>query len=273
MRAEGNLNLRPWLDAGSHVALFVLLLGRLPLSDPTVLHGILGPASFPPWAQALILAHGLLGYIYAYAGLLVLAIVLVLQRRDLSSLNIDTTFPYLFIWATFAFSIGNPGPVGWTAAVLAVFLPLLLLRGAYRVAKMQLGTLWTLLGILVAFSVCLILARRILDSDMIRSAVHWMLIGFPPNVVTEEVVFRGLLWMFLKNLRWADGPIVGLQATVFWLAHAQYLFTDPIGFWVIVPILSLALGVIVWKTRSLTAGTIAHVCMNAGWSLILYAVK
>ncbi len=262
---------RPGIGLVAYAALLVLLVGRLPLTDPTVLHGVLGPASFPPWVQPLVFAHRALQYIYGYAGLLVIAVVLLIRRRDLSGLNIDAAFPFIFIWATFAFSLGNPGPVGWAAAILAVFLLLSLRKDDQRPGKMQPVTLWALFGIAVAFCVCLILVRRILDPGMIRSAIHWMLIDFPPNAVVEEVVFRGLLWMSLRSRGWSDGPILGLQATLFWLAHIQYLFTDPVGFWVIVPILSLALGIITWRTRSLTASTVAHLCMNAGWSLILYA--
>ncbi len=266
------MNLRgPGSGLVSYVALFVLLVGRLPLSDPTVLHGILGPASFPPWTQALILAHDPFGYIYGRAALLVIALVLLFRRRELSRLNIDAAFPYLFIWATLAFALGNPGPLGWAAAILAVFLPLLLRRDDQRLGRMQPAAFWALFGIVVAFCICLIGVRRVLDPGMIRSAIHWMLFDFPPNAVVEEVVFRGLLWMSLRSLGWPDGPILGLQTILFWLVHAQYLFTDPVGFWVIVPLLSLALGIITWRTRSLTASTIAHICMNAGWSLILYA--
>ncbi len=265
---------KPGIGLVSYVALFVLLAGRMPLANAGILHSILGPAALPGWVQGLVIAQDLLSYVYASAGIFILAVVIFLNRRDLSKLNIDGTFLFLFIWAALAFALLYLlWPVGWAAAILAVFTPLMLWRAGNRFGKTGRAALWATAAVLIAFFVCLILVRGILDPPMLQSAAHWMLIDFPPNVVVEEVLFRGLLWMFLRRLGWTDGPVLAVQSVLFWLAHAGYFFSDPVGFWIVVPVLTLVLGIIVWKTRSLTPSTIAHICMNAAWSLFLYAAR
>ena len=86
-------------------------------------------------------------------------------------------------------------------------------------------------------------------------------------VAVEEIVFRGMLWLFLKGLNWSELKIIIFQAILFWLSHAYSTTIDPTFFWIIAPIAGVFLGIIVWRSKSITPSTIAHVLINVLLSL------
>jgi membrane protease YdiL (CAAX protease family) len=47
------------------------------------------------------------------------------------------------------------------------------------------------------------------------------------------------------------------------LAHLYYINTYPISFWVIVPVCSLVLGCLVWRSRTIASSMVAHATINA----------
>jgi membrane protease YdiL (CAAX protease family) len=85
--------------------------------------------------------------------------------------------------------------------------------------------------------------------------------GGLPGIVVEEIMFRGMLWMLLKNLNFSEIKIVILQAILFWISHV-YAFNNLAFFWINAPMISILLGVIVWRSKSITPSTIAHILIN-----------
>lgn len=86
--------------------------------------------------------------------------------------------------------------------------------------------------------------------------------------VSEEPVFRGFLWGYLRKLGWNDIWILFFQAALFTFAHIYALRVFPISFWIIVPVISLVLGLIVWRSRTITSSMAAHGMINATGSII-----
>lgn len=78
--------------------------------------------------------------------------------------------------------------------------------------------------------------------------------------------------MFLKDLGLNESRIFYIQALVFWISHINYLFESPIFFWIILPIVSLTYGYVVYRSKSLTPSTIAHILYNAlaGFSRLIW---
>jgi membrane protease YdiL (CAAX protease family) len=74
----------------------------------------------------------------------------------------------------------------------------------------------------------------------------------------EEPLFRGFLWGLLSQRGWRAGLIWLFQAAVFWLSHIVYIIHFPISFWVIVPLIGLALGLIAWRARDIAPAMLAH---------------
>lgn len=81
--------------------------------------------------------------------------------------------------------------------------------------------------------------------------------------VTEEPLFRGFLWGHLRKAGWNEWGIWLFQALLFALGHIYYLPQMPISFWVIVPVGSLVLGLLAWKSRTIVSSMAAHGFVNA----------
>lgn len=80
--------------------------------------------------------------------------------------------------------------------------------------------------------------------------------------VAEEPLFRGFLWGFLREYNCPDGWIVLIQMALFMLGHSYYLATLPFSFWVVVPVAALLLGLIAWRSRSVSYSMVAHGILN-----------
>ena len=81
--------------------------------------------------------------------------------------------------------------------------------------------------------------------------------------VTEEPLFRGFLWGYLRKAGWKDVWIWLFQTGLFMVAHIYSITQLPISFWIIVPISTLVLGALAWRSKTISASMGAHTMMNA----------
>jgi len=89
-------------------------------------------------------------------------------------------------------------------------------------------------------------------------------------IVFEEVVFRGALWAYLRSLGLSEQTAFYVQAFLFWIAHHRILVLGhQYSFWVAVPCVSILLGLLAWRSKSLTPSTIAHFMFNFMTQLLL----
>lgn len=80
---------------------------------------------------------------------------------------------------------------------------------------------------------------------------------------TEEPLFRGFLWGALRRMGLKDIWILFFQAILFILGHIYYFPKLPYAFFVTLPIGSLLLGGLVWKSRTISTSMAAHSVGNA----------
>ncbi len=80
--------------------------------------------------------------------------------------------------------------------------------------------------------------------------------------VSEEPLFRGFLWGYLRKAGWQEVWIWLFQAGLFMIGHMYYLKNALISFWIIVPIGALVYGWVAWRSRSITASMAAHATLN-----------
>jgi membrane protease YdiL (CAAX protease family) len=79
------------------------------------------------------------------------------------------------------------------------------------------------------------------------------------GIVFEEILFRGVLWMLLIDLKLSPRTTLLVQALLFWVSHYRFLFTGShFAFWVMMPILGLTYGVIVYKSKSVSITSLCH---------------
>jgi membrane protease YdiL (CAAX protease family) len=82
----------------------------------------------------------------------------------------------------------------------------------------------------------------------------------------EELLFRGLLWMFLEKLKLSGLKILFIQALLFWIVHLNTTSRAP--FWVLLPPFGLWLGFLVLRSKSLIPSISTHFVYN----LIAYLI-
>lgn len=82
--------------------------------------------------------------------------------------------------------------------------------------------------------------------------------------VSEEPVFRGFLWGYLRKTGLSDFWTLLVQAALFWVAHFfQAGMGFSAGFFLFIPVVSLVFGLLAWRARSISASMAAHSVVNA----------
>jgi len=87
------------------------------------------------------------------------------------------------------------------------------------------------------------------------------------TVIIEEYTFRSALWGVCRKMNFKEPVILLIQAFVFWISHIHYLGQANYMFWFIIPIISLILGFVVLKYRSITPAVTIHALFN---TVLLY---
>jgi len=239
------------------ILLFLLLLRIIDQYLPVWLFG----ADVPDW------------YGYWYIGTVyILTVVIVgLNRRRLSSLNIDRPFLIALIVGGFLYLFYLPLDIGLPVVVAAGFL-LWAYQENHLVLKNTIdypsGTIH-----LIFISVLLALLPIVLFRPTLKEPVTLQLILasimsiFQEQlalIAFEEVIFRGALWAYLRQLGWKESAVFFAQVFLFWIAHSRFILVEhaAYSFWVTVPLVSLLLGLLAWRAKSLTPSTIAHFLFN-----------
>lgn len=93
----------------------------------------------------------------------------------------------------------------------------------------------------------------LLDHKAVPLWVLWLVIGLAP-ALCEEIFFRGFL--FSAFCDWGKWPAILVSALLFGFAHASIYRLLPTLF------LGLVFGYVVWQTRSVACGIIAHALNN-----------
>lgn len=92
--------------------------------------------------------------------------------------------------------------------------------------------------------------------------INQLIIQIAYVAIYEEAIFRGFLWGYLEKKKWDNKWILVFQGILFWLLHLYYLPNSPIVFWISVPLVGLILGLVAWRSRSITTTIIIHALYN-----------
>jgi membrane protease YdiL (CAAX protease family) len=153
---------------------------------------------------------------------------------------------------------------GWDKSGLAFPNPLGLLFWAIAIGVLVGAVELALLGYPMSFQVdesCRQLRPELVP--ILVQAIPGFIYQLGYAAVTEEPLFRGFLWGYLRKVGWKEVWIWLFQAALFCLGHIYYLDRAPISFWIIVPTGALVMGLVAWRSRSIAASMAAHGCGNA----------
>ncbi len=249
------------LQIFTYMALFVLLTIRILVADPIYNFGQFFGISFSPSGlENLKVIRDLANYLFFGWSFILVGIVIIVNRSDLQSLNIDQAFLMIFGAGSLTYWTYYRWPSGWIALLIPFVLYILYKKREFKFVKMEPAAGRITMIVVFAFLLGLLLKYDSLTIEKILWVGH-LVATEVPLILIEEVIFRALLWEFLINLNWSAPKIVGLQALLFWLSHSYYI-TDSFSFWITVPIASIILGIIAWRSKSITVSLFAHMFFN-----------
>lgn len=229
---------------------------------------------------------------------LLVTILLILERHSLSDFHITP----LAIWMTIVFKpietlyisimakVNPPMAFPKTPSLIIWIIALgtlVCLRGRlFQKGAVQRRDLkWLLLGGFVGLGIVVISAYPLsfeiskLDLRSRNSVLSILMenLGTIPfqigyAAISEEPVFRGFLWGYLRKRGWRDVWIWLFQAGLFSLAHLYYINTAPISFWFIIPLGALVFGWLACRSRSIATSMVAHGVSNGLGYTIGYLV-
>ncbi len=86
--------------------------------------------------------------------------------------------------------------------------------------------------------------------------------------VSEEPLFRGIMMGEMIKRKTPPAVAIGIQGGIFWFSHIYYANTG-LNFWVLHPIISIMLGILAYKGKSITNSMLFHGVGNTLGSLFL----
>lgn len=218
---------------------------------------------------------------------LLTAILIYWESSHLSDYHIDALVLIIIIFfkplnsvilAFWHFSnnpLALPNWPGFILLLIAVGLSVALLKKRKTLPKFSITSLkWFGIGLIVAFLFEVIIAypgSLTLDETQILQmkstlfgsqgiiVLFFYQLGFA--AVSEEPLFRGFLWGFLRQSGWKNVWIWLFQAGLFMLGHLYFLKLSPLSFW-LTPIFALVFGALVWRSKTIASSMAAHALIN-----------
>lgn len=244
------------------IAFFVLLTVRILVADPiSNLERALGISNPPAVAEFLITIRDVNSYLLIRWCYFLVGIVIIVNRDELQSLNIDGGFVFLFVLCGLSYWSYFPWPTGWITLLVPVVLFILNRNRKFKLIVMEPVAARAILIVLIIFFLISMFILGSLNTTKILEINRNLVYG-APFVLMEEIIFRGLLWSFLTNLNLSASKILVLQTFLFGISHINNMVVDPVFFWLLVPLIGLTLGIIVWRSKSMTASFVAHSLIN-----------
>jgi membrane protease YdiL (CAAX protease family) len=256
--------IKPGYQTPVTLLMFLILFAiRIPIADIVVnFLQLFHLPVLPLIADNLNAMQNFTYYLWDRWSFLLATMLIVMNRSRLNAANIDRSFMIVFLIGVGIYCLNFLVPSGWIILSLLILLYVLYKKEGFQLDAASTNFWITVRLTLITFLLFVLVKNGALDYLMANGNLYRS-INRTPFILVEELLFRGILWMFLKNLKLSEWIIVFVQAALFWLFHVYYVFTDPVHFWVTIPIISVALGVMTWYSRSITPALLAHFLYNA----------
>lgn len=226
----------------------------------------------PVWVFGLNTREWYSGIVY-----ILTAAIILLNRHRLAALNIDRPF-------IAALLLGGILYVFYLIQSVGIFVGIAvgLIYWAYQTNQLVFknpvpypkGT-----GLLILLIILLALAPILLFRPTLKIPLNFQIFGTTfleilvvqlAGIVFEEVLFRGVLWAYLRGLGLSEQATFYIQAALFWVSHHEFLsLNHSYSFWVALPIAAILWGLMTWRSKSLTPSTISHFLFNFITQLLL----
>lgn len=210
-------------------------------------------------------------YGYNNIAYLLTSAILWLNRHRLAKINIDRPFVFVLILGGVLSALRTtPNHISLLSGVAAGFIFWAYIKNFFIFSSpvsYPKGTgLLILLSMLLALVPVLSFGLQLIPLLNFKTLIA-VFVGsmqfFLYTIVFEEVIFRGALWSFLRNFGIGEKVAFFVQVLLFWFAHHGSLLRDKeFFFWLIAPCISILLGLLAMRSKSLTPSTIGHFLFN-----------
>ena len=178
----------------------------------------------------------------------------------------------LFLLSPVMAIISNPNDITAIARiVMAIVFATYIIRNRKALNTVKnnpKSVLWNCLFVLASVGVATVLFAYIRGFSGTESTVtiamlaNGIMFQLSFAAAMEEPLFRGFLWGSFRQMGIQNWLVCVIQAALFWLAHIYYYNTG-INFWVVIPIGSLILGLVILKTKSTSYSMATHALINS----------
>lgn len=209
---------------------------------------------------------------------LIISTLIWKNGEELYSFHIDKFFIFIFFLFGSLFRFRGIDNFLTLLFEFLLFLFILIFSVAFIKRKIQIKSFsvinkWNLLAIFSGFLLAflIILLNPLIQYDNTKRFSILLFTGiFLKNLfieiglsaIIEEPIYRGFLWGTLLKRNWPEFKILFFQAFLFWISHISYL-NQPFTFWITAPSISLLLGYLTMKSKSIIPPLITHVIYNA----------
>jgi membrane protease YdiL (CAAX protease family) len=217
-------------------------------------------------------------------------LLIINNRSNLLSYNINKSTIIILIISGFFQSITKFDSLSVILQLLfitdAIWLWVLYRKKRLITQNLRGINIWSIIGVLLLFP--LVFALIYIHGNLPDSSVFSKLLSistpkpstllifnfiyFLCTVGFEETVFRGFLWGYLREFKISEMEILFITSGIFWISHINYL-SHSWTFWIQLPIISLYLGFLAYKSKMSSPSIFAHAFYNTlliGLKGILY---
>jgi membrane protease YdiL (CAAX protease family) len=197
-----------------------------------------------------------------------ISVIMWVNKNSLYKMNIDKNFVFIFIMFGYMYSFLIPLVFGILLGMATTLSVGVFFSSESKYTKNEAGYTSFVLSLAILLTLDFVYfivfqKEKLFLGNM--SVIDVILLANPPFLLAEEFVFRGLLWEFLRDLKFSENKIMYIQAFLFWLCH---LYFAPIVLWILFPLISILLGYLVSRTKSITFSLFLHFLHNF-FSLLL----
>jgi membrane protease YdiL (CAAX protease family) len=205
---------------------------------------------------------------------LVLATLIILERNNLSDFHLDKFTIYIFVFASF-FRV-RTGVVGENISLIIIAIAGMAVAMSifrYKVVAQNTNLQWSVKGIgfglLIAglgIFINLIVPTSqmnvmILQDSLVFTGIKSMFFVFP-DVIMEEILFRGFLWGYLRRENWNSNKIAWFQGVLFWAMHSSRVIVTPVSFFILIPLVTFASTKLLLKSQQTYPSILSHAVIN-----------
>lgn len=208
---------------------------------------------------------------------IVIAMFIWNNRRNLTAYHLDKSSLFIFLVVGALFRAKGVDNLITLALESIIFLCVVIFGVMLLWSKIKFETFsiinkWNglaiLFGLVFAFFIVMVSKNTeigpVFEQSLFVSAFNYaknILAEMGATVIIEEAVFRGFLWGTLRNYKWQENKILIFQAFMFWISHLDHW--NSLSMLVLLPIMSLLLGFLAKKSKSILPPIIVHAMYNA----------